>query len=43
MQIAGLNALDLLLIFITLIGAGIGVARGVLPQLFTLVSIWLGW
>jgi hypothetical protein len=42
MQIAGLNALDLLLIFITLIGAGIGVTQGVLSQLLTLVSIWLG-
>jgi hypothetical protein len=42
MQIAGFNALDLLLMFIMVLGIVTGMLRGVLPQLFSLVSIWLG-
>jgi hypothetical protein len=42
MEIVGLNTLDLLLIVILFIGILVGVIRGVLPQLFSIVSIWLG-
>jgi len=42
MQVIGLNALDLLLLFIMLMGIVVGVLRGMLPQLFSLASIWLG-
>ncbi len=37
-----MNALDFLMIFILFIGMIVGVMRGVLPQLFSLISIWLG-
>ena len=42
MELIGLNALDLLLIVILFIGALVGVMRGALPQLFSVVSIWFG-
>lgn len=42
MDIAGLNTLDLLLLVILFIGALVGAVRGMLPQLFSLASIWLG-
>lgn len=41
MTIAGLNNLDLLLIVILFIGALIGLVRGPLPQIISIVSIWL--
>ena len=41
MDILGLNTLDLLLLVIILIGALIGLARGTLPQVISLFSIWL--
>ncbi len=44
MSIAGfnLNNLDLLLIVILFIGVLVGLVRGVLPQVISAVSIWLG-
>ena len=41
MQIIGLNTLDLLLLVILLIGLLIGMVRGAVPQLISIVSIWL--
>jgi hypothetical protein len=42
MDIAGLNTLDLLLLVILFLGALVGAARGMSPQMFSLASIWLG-
>ncbi len=42
MDIAGLNALDLLLIVLLLIGMLLGLTRGALSQIVSAVSIWLG-
>ena len=44
MSIAGLNLnnLDLLLIVILFVGVLIGLVRGVIPQVISAVSIWLG-
>ncbi|MEW5957121.1 MAG: CvpA family protein [Chloroflexota bacterium] len=42
MTLAGLNNLDLLLIVFLFIGVMIGFVRGILPQLISLASIWLG-
>jgi uncharacterized membrane protein required for colicin V production len=42
MNIAGFNALDLLIMVLLFIGALAGLIRGIAPQLFSLVSIWLG-
>lgn len=42
MQILGLNTLDLLLLVIMMIGLLIGMVRGVIPQLISMISIWLG-
>jgi len=42
MTLAGLNNLDLLLILFLFIGATIGFVRGILPQLISIASIWLG-
>jgi uncharacterized membrane protein required for colicin V production len=41
-QTTGLNTLDLLLLLILFIGVMIGFVRGVLPQVISAVSIWLG-
>ena len=41
MDIAGLNTLDLLLLVILFVGALVGAVRGMVPQLFSLASIWL--
>ncbi len=42
MNVLGLNAFDLLLLVIVFVGALIGFVRGVVPQLISLVSIWIG-
>lgn len=42
MDIAGFNTLDFLLLLILFIGALVGAVRGMVPQLFSLASIWLG-
>jgi uncharacterized membrane protein required for colicin V production len=42
MSILGLNNLDLLLIIFLLIGVMIGFVRGIVPQLISIASIWLG-
>jgi Na+-transporting methylmalonyl-CoA/oxaloacetate decarboxylase gamma subunit len=42
MQIVGLNTLDLLLIVILFIGVLVGIIRGALAQIFSIVSIWFG-
>lgn len=42
MAIAGLNNLDLLLLVILFIGVLVGFVRGVLPQVISIASIWLG-
>jgi uncharacterized membrane protein required for colicin V production len=42
MDIAGLNTLDLLLLVFLFIGALVGAVRGMVPQVFSLASIWLG-
>jgi Na+-transporting methylmalonyl-CoA/oxaloacetate decarboxylase gamma subunit len=42
MQIVGLNTLDLLLIVILFIGVVVGIIRGALAQIFSIVSIWFG-
>jgi hypothetical protein len=42
MQILGLNTLDLLLLVILFVGILIGFVRGLLPQVISAVSIWLG-
>ena len=42
MEIGGLNTLDLLLIVILGIGAVVGFMRGIVPQLFSIASIWFG-
>ena len=42
MQIVGLNTLDLLLIVILFVGVLVGIIRGALAQLFSIVSIWFG-
>ncbi len=41
MTILGLNTLDLLILVIILIGMLIGMARGVVPQIISIVSFWL--
>jgi len=40
LQIAGLNTLDLLLVFLLFVGILIGFVRGLGPQLMSLASIW---
>lgn len=42
MSIAGLNNLDLALIIILFVGILIGLLRGILPQIVSIISIWLG-
>lgn len=42
MSIAGLNNLDLALIIILFVGILIGLMRGILPQVVSIISIWLG-
>jgi uncharacterized membrane protein required for colicin V production len=42
MSIAGLNNLDLALIILLFVGLVIGLVRGILPQIVSIVSIWLG-
>lgn len=42
MELVGLNTLDFLFIVILFIGVLVGIIRGALPQLFSIVSIWLG-
>ncbi|MDX1523038.1 MAG: CvpA family protein, partial [Anaerolineae bacterium] len=42
MELLGLNNLDLLLLVILFIGMLIGLVRGTVPQVISLVSIWLG-
>jgi Na+-transporting methylmalonyl-CoA/oxaloacetate decarboxylase gamma subunit len=42
MQIIGLNTLDLLLIVILFVGVLVGIIRGALAQIFSIVSIWFG-
>lgn len=42
MNVLGLNAFDLLLLVLVFVGALIGFVRGVVPQLISLVSIWIG-
>lgn len=42
MNILGLNAFDLLLLVVVFVGALVGFVRGVVPQLISLVSIWIG-
>ena len=42
MQIVGLNTLDLLLIVILFVGVLVGIIRGALAQIFSIVSIWFG-
>jgi len=42
MQFLGLNTLDLLLIVFLFIGLLVGMIRGTVPQVISLVSIWLG-
>ncbi len=42
MQLLGLNTLDLLLLVVLFIGMLIGMFRGTVPQLISIVSIWLG-
>lgn len=42
MQVLGLNTLDLLLLVILFIGILAGFVRGAVPQIVSLVSIWLG-
>ncbi len=42
MTLAGLNTLDLLLVVILFIGILVGFMRGILSQLISAVSIWLG-
>ncbi|MFN8454817.1 MAG: CvpA family protein [Anaerolineae bacterium] len=42
MNVLGLNAFDLLLLVVVIVGALIGFVRGVVPQLISLVSIWIG-
>ena len=42
MQLAGLNVLDYLLLFLLFLGAIIGLVRGPTPQIISLASIWLG-
>ena len=40
--ITTLNTLDYLLLFILFLGAVVGLLRGVLPQVISIASIWLG-
>ena len=42
MQVLGLNTLDLLLLVILFIGILAGFVRGAVPQIVSVVSIWLG-
>lgn len=42
MSLLGLNNLDLLLIVFLFIGVMIGFVRGIVPQLISIASIWLG-
>jgi hypothetical protein len=42
MQVLGLNTLDLLLLVILFIGILAGFVRGAIPQIVSVVSIWLG-
>lgn len=42
MNVLGLNAFDLLLIVVVFVGALIGFVRGFVPQVISLVSIWIG-
>ena len=42
LQVAGLNALDLLLLFILFLGLLVGFLRGAGPQIISVASIWLG-
>jgi hypothetical protein len=42
MQVLGLNTLDLMLLVILVIGILIGLVRGLLLQIISAVSIWLG-
>lgn len=42
MQLLGLNTLDLLLLVVIFIGMLVGMFRGSVPQLISIVSIWLG-
>lgn len=41
-QLAGLNILDYLLLFLLFLGAIIGLVRGPRPQVLSLAAIWLG-
>ena len=40
--VTGLNLLDYLLLFILFLGAVVGLLRGLLPQVISLASLWLG-
>ncbi len=41
MVIAGLNELDLLIIIFLFLGALLGLTRGAIPQIISIVSVWL--